>query len=121
MKLTEQDWLKLRDFNKKIAVSIQQKLPSDWAITREDIEGAVYDTFIKLLAKYKPGALSAASWCWQHGEKWTLTNLLAEYRRLKKQVTLDDLYGEDKNDDEPCNHKYGIGEVESLTVDDRES
>lgn len=121
MKLTEQDWLKLRDFNKKIAASIQQKLPDDWAITREDIEGAVYDTFIKLLAKYKPGALSATSWCWQHGEKWTLTNLLAEYKKLKNQVTLDDLYGEDKDDDEPCNHKYGRGEVKSLTVDDRES
>lgn len=120
MRLNEQDWLKLRDFNKKIAASIQQKLPNDWAITLEDIEGAVYDTFIKILSTYKSGALSATSYCWLHGEQYTLRNLMREYRLLKKQVTLDDLYGEDK-DDEPCNHKYGIGEVESLTVDDRES
>ena len=120
MTLNEQDWLKLRDFNKIIAKQIQPRLPSDWYLTIEDIEGAVYDTFIKLLNNYKEGAMSPTSYCWQFGEQYTYRDLMREYKKLKNQVNIDELYGEDKDDDEPCKHKYGVGEVESLTVDERE-
>lgn len=120
MTLNEQDWLKLRDFNKIIAKQIQPRLPSDWYLTIEDIEGAVYDTFIKLLNNYKEGAMSPTSYCWQFGEKWTYQTLIAEYKKLKSEVNIDELYGEDKDDDEPCRHKYGVGDVPALTVDERE-
>ena len=120
MTLSEKDWLKLRDFNKIIAKQIQTRLPSDWYLTSEDIEGAVYDTFIKLLNNYKEGAMSPTSYCWQFGEKWTYQTLMSEYKKLKNKVNIDELYGEDKDDDEPCRHKYGVGDVPSLTVDERE-
>lgn len=119
LNLSEQDWLKLRDFNKIIAKQIQSRLPSDWYLTIEDIEGAVYDTFIKLLNNYKEGAMSPTSYCWQFGEKWTYQTLIAEYKKLKNEVNIDELYSDDK-DDELCRHKYGVGEVQALTVDQRE-
>jgi len=120
MKLNENDWMKLRDFNKQIARRIQMRLPADWCLTLDEIEGAVYDTFIKLLNNYKEGAMSPTSYCYQFGEQYTYRDLIREYRRLKKQETLDALYGEDNDDDEPCRHEYGEGDVPSLTVDDRE-
>ena len=43
LNLTEADWLKLHDFNKQIAKRIQMRLPSDWYLTLDEIEGAVYD------------------------------------------------------------------------------
>jgi hypothetical protein len=43
----------------------------------------VYDSFIKLLSEYRPGAMSAVSFCWQYAEKMTAQNLYKEYRRLK--------------------------------------
>jgi len=46
---------------------------------------------------------------------------MREYRKLKQQETLDALYGEDNDDDEPCRHMYGEGDVKSLTVDERKS
>lgn len=81
--LTENDWLKLRDYNKQIALRVRAKLPGDWYLTLEEVEGAVYDSFIKLLASYRPGAMSAVSFCWKYAEKMTVQNLFKEYRRLK--------------------------------------
>jgi len=121
IKLTEQDWLKLRDFNKTIAKKIKQRLPEDWQLTLSEIESALYDTFIKLLNNYVEGAMSPTSYCYQFAENYTYRDLIREYRRLKNQETLDALYGEDKDDDEPCRHKHGIGEVSALTVDERDS
>jgi len=121
LNLTEADWLKLHDFNKQIAKRIQMRLPCDWYLTLDEIEGAVYDVFIKLLNNYEPGAMSATSYCYQFGEKWAYLNLIREYRKLKSQETLDALYGEDKDDDEPCRHIYGEAEVKPLSVDERES
>lgn len=43
----------------------------------------MYDSFIKLLSEYRPGAMSAVSFCWQYGEMRTYVNLMREYRRLK--------------------------------------
>lgn len=120
LQLNENDWLKLRDYNKVIATRIMMRLPSDWCLTSDEVEGAVYDTFIKLLNNYKDGAMSPTSYCYQFGEKWTYQTLMSEYHRLKKQDILDALYGEDKDDDEPCRHKYGEGDVATLTVDERE-
>lgn len=81
--LTEKDWMKLRDYNKQIALRVQAKLPGDWFLTLEEVEGAVYDSFVKLLGYWKPGAMSQPSFCWQYGEKMTLQTLMKEYRRLK--------------------------------------
>ena len=81
--LTENDWLKLRDYNKQIALRVRAKLPGDWYLTPEEVEGAVYDSFVKLLSEYRPGAMSAVSFCWQYGEMRTYGNLMREYRRLK--------------------------------------
>lgn len=119
LKLTEKEWLKLRDFNKKIAINILARLPEDWKLPLEDIEGAIYDTFINLLNNYKDGAMSPTSYCWKFAEQYTYRNLMREYKRLKNQDTLDQLYGEDYNDNEICRRKYGVGEVPSLTVDER--
>ena len=119
--LTEKDWLKLRDFNIVISRKIKSRLPVDWNLPTDEIEGAVYDVFIKLLNNYKPGAMSAVSYCYQFAEKWTYLNLMREYKRLKNQDTFDALYGEDNDDDEPCRHKYGIGEVKALSVYERDS
>lgn len=121
LNLTEKDWLKLRDFNKAIAKRIQMRLPADWCLTIEDIEGAVYDSFIKLLEGYKPGAMSPTSYCYQFGEEYTFRDLIRQYKKLKQFDSIDELYGEDKDDDEPCRHKYGIGEVQALSVDERNS
>ena len=121
IRLTEKDWLKLRDFNKLISNKIRQRLPEDWQLTFDEIESAVYDTFIKLLNNYVEGAMSPTSYCFQFAEKYTYRDLIREYRRLKNQETLDALYSEDKDDDKPCRHKHGIGEVPALTVDERDS
>lgn len=121
LNLTESDWLKLHDFNQQIAKRIQMRLPSDWYLTLDEIEGAVYDVFIKLLNNYEPGAMSPVSYCYQFAEKWTYLNLIREYCKLKSQETFDALYGEDKDDDEPCRHIYGEAEVKPLSVDERES
>ena len=121
LNLTEADWLKLRDFNKQIAKRIQMRLPSDWYLTLDEIEGAVYDTFIRYLNAYEPGAMSPTSYCYQFGEMATYRDLIREYRKLKSQETFDALYGEDKDDDEPCRHIYGEAEVKPWSVDERES
>lgn len=84
LKLTEKDWLKLRDYSKLFAGRIQRNLPVDWAITLEEIEGVVFDTFIYLLGNYKEGAMSAVSYCYQFGEKITIKKLLKEYREIIK-------------------------------------
>lgn len=65
------------------------KLPSDWCLTLEDIEGAVYGTFIKLLNNYESGAMSPTSYCYQFGEQYTYRDLMREYGKLKKQDTFD--------------------------------
>lgn len=86
VKLSDSDWLKLRDFSKAITASLKPKLPGDWYLSDDDIQGAVYGTFVKLLQGYRPGAMSPTSYCWQYAERWTYLTLMAEYRRLKKGV-----------------------------------
>ena len=119
-RLDENDWLKLRDYNKIIANHIMRRLPSDWNLSFDDVSGAVYDTFIKLLNNYEPGAMSELSYCWQFGEKYTYRDLMREYHKLKGQIQYDEMFGEDKDDDEPCKHKIGKGDVQSLSVDEHE-
>lgn len=72
VKLSDADWLKLRDFSKSITASLKQKLPGDWYLSDDDIQGVVYGTFIKILRSYKPGAMSPTSYCWQFAEKAAL-------------------------------------------------
>ena len=119
LNLSEQDWLKLRDFNKQIAINIKKRLPTDWQLSLEEIEGAVYDTFVKLLNNYKEGAMSPTSYCWQFAEQYTYRDLIREYSQLKNQCTFDLMFGEDY-DDRVCKHTYGVADVPSLTVDERE-
>ena len=49
VRLSDADWLKLRDFSKAITAKLRTKLPGDWYLSDDDIQGAVYGTFIKLL------------------------------------------------------------------------
>jgi len=84
--LTEKDWMKLRDFNKQIALRVQARLPGDWYLTLEEVEGAVYDAFVRLLSEYRPGAMGPTSFCWQYGEARAYGSLMREYRRLKSQT-----------------------------------
>ena len=115
IRLTENDWLKLRDFNKTISKKIKQRLPKDWQLTEEEIESSVYDTFIKLLNNYVEGAMSPTSYCYQYAEQYTYRDLIREYRHLKNQEILDDIYGEDK-DDKPCRHKIVNENANALTA-----
>ena len=111
VKLSDADWLKLRDYSKAITASLKRKLPGDWYLSDDDIQGVVYGTFIKILRSYRPGAMSPASYCWQFAEKAALQALLAEYRRLKKNVPLDGL--ENPPEDEYGErHEYGEYEIE---------
>lgn len=109
----------MRDFNKLISNKIRQRLPKDWQLTLDEIESAVYDTFIKLLNNYNDGAMSPTSYCFQFAEKYTYRDLIREYRRLKNQETLDALYGEDYNDDEPCKHKVVNENANAVTTNPR--
>lgn len=72
VKLSDADWLKLRDFSKVITANLKQKLPGDWYLSDDDIQGVVYGTFIKILRSYRPGAMSPTSYCWQFAEKAAL-------------------------------------------------
>lgn len=62
--------------------------------------------------------MSATSYCWMFGEKWTYLTLMREYRRLKKQDTIDVLPDEDDDDEAPRGGKNPLG-VKALTVDER--
>lgn len=61
--------------------------------------------------------MSAVSYCWMFGEKWTYLTLMREYRRLKKQDTIDVLPDED-DDEAPRASKNPLG-IKALTVDER--
>lgn len=91
LRLTEQDWLKLRDYCKHTAQDVMRKLPADWYLPAEEVESAVFDSIIKLLHVYKPGPMSPVTWCWRYMEKQTLRDLFKEYRRMKSQVGLEEL------------------------------
>lgn len=106
-KLTEKDWLKLNDFAKMFAKSIRKQLPADWGIEEDEIQGAVYDTFLALLANYKPGAMSATSYCYEFGRQVTFNSLMREYKKLKRQVQLV----EDSDDDE-VHHEYVEADID---------
>lgn len=117
LKLTDEDWRKLQDLNTVTTNSLRRKLPADWPLTSEDINGAVYDTIIHLLSIYKTGAMSPVSYCWAYAEQYTYRDLIREYRRLKAQVSLDGLI----DDGDEVRHEIGVGDVPALTVDGRET
>lgn len=125
LKLTEKDWLKLRDYSKLFAGRIQHNLPVDWAITLEEIEGAVFDTFIYLLGNYKEGAMSVVSYCYQFGEKITFNRLSKEYKQIVKThlYFVDNPINEEYEDDYghiiDMRHQYG--EMEDCPITSLES
>ena len=111
VKLSDEQWMKLRDFSKVITASLRKKLPGDWYLPDEDIQGAVYGVFIKILQSYRPGAMSPTSYCWQYGERSALQALLREYRRIKSQVPFEDV--ENPPEDEYGElREYGEYEIE---------
>lgn len=67
----------------------------------------MYDTFLSLLANYKPGAMSPTSYCYEFGCKVTLTALMREYAKLKHQVQLVE-----DNDDDEVHHEYGEADLD---------
>lgn len=78
----------------------------------------MYDSFIKLLSEYRPGAMSAVSFCWQYGEMRTYVNLMREYRRLKNQFQVEEDFDGDDDPEQP--RQYGDGDVKALSTDERE-
>lgn len=78
----------------------------------------MYDSFVKLLSEYRPGAMSAVSFCWQYGEMRTYGNLMREYARLKNQFQVEEDF--DGNDDSEQPRRYGKGDIKALSVDERE-
>lgn len=114
-KLTDQDWLRLKDYNGRISRSIMDKLPPDWYLSLEEVQGAVYDSIIALLRLYRPGTQSATSYVYQFAEKYTLRNLLREYSRMKRSFILGEC-----SEDETEEREYGEcreGTVKELTSD----
>lgn len=105
IKLSDADWMKLRDFNHIISKNIKKRLPEDWDLTLDEIQSVVNGTFVQLLNNYKEGAMSPTSYCWHYAERYTYRDLIREYRRLKHQETFDAWCEEDKNDTKPCKHK----------------
>ena len=106
LKLSDADWLKLRKFSKAISAKLKTRLPCDWYLTQDDIQSAVYGTFIKLLQSYRPGTMSPASYCWQYGERATYSTLMREYRRLKDQLPLDDVENPSDEEDGECTERH---------------
>lgn len=119
--LSEQQWLKLRDYNKIIARNIQQKIPADWYLSTEDIEGAVYDSIISLLSEYKEGAVSPTSYCYQYAERRAQNDLMREYRRIKNQLSIDDMLSPVEDEEGNVKSEIGKGDVQALSIDERES
>ena len=117
-RLGEAEWLKLRDYNKIITAHIMPKLPADWYLTADDVEGAVYDTIIKLLAAYRDGAQSPTSYVWQYAERYTYRDLMREYGKIKLHDAIED--STEGEDGYTVRHETGRGYVPELAVDDRE-
>lgn len=118
-KISDADWLKLRDFNHIISKNIKKRLPEDWDLTLDEIQSVVNGTFVQLLNNYREGAMSPTSYCWQFAERVAYNTLISEYRRLKAQWDFDDLFGEDKDDDEPCKHKVVDADIQRISVSER--
>ena len=89
--LTDADWLTLRNMNHAITGKIKNKLPPDWQLPKEDIQGAVYDTFLRLLANYREGTMSPLTYCQRYAEGYTQRDLRREYKTLKSQLQACDL------------------------------
>lgn len=96
MEMTNELWKELSKPAENIVAYIKSKLPKDWKLEHGEILSEVYKTFVELVSKYKESSMSLVSWCYLYGAKKTLTNLYAEYHRLKK---LDTLYALDEIDD----------------------
>lgn len=96
MEMTNELWKELSKPAENIVAYIKSKLPKDWKLEHGEILSEVYKTFVELVSKYKESSMPLVSWCYLYGAKKTLTNLYAEYHRLKK---LDTLYALDEIDD----------------------
>lgn len=105
--ITENDWLKLKDFADIIAPNIIRKLPIGCNFDNNDVKSAIYGVFIDLISNYKPGPLSLTSYCWKFAELKTLNVLIKEYKRIQQQLQLID-----EVDDDHTQHEYGEYEVE---------
>lgn len=127
MKTVKIDWQKLDGFNKSISIKLKKRLPKDWNIPLEDIQSEVNDTFIKLIKLYVPmiNGWSLTTYCYQFAEKITYKKLMAEYSRLKKQVSIDEAFikkydrCEDKSLDfyeRYFRHQYGFYDIEPFTT-----
>lgn len=120
--LSENDWLQLDSNATILAQSIKAKLPIDYNISISEIKSVIYDSYIYLLDKFdstKNNSLMA--YIRMYVGKITYSTIIKEYKRLKNQETFDYIFDEDFDDDEPCKHSYGKGNIKSLTVDNRKN
>ena len=117
--LSDADWISLRDMNHAITGQIRAKLPPDWQLPEEDIQGAVYDTFLRLLANYRHGAMSPLTYCQRYAESYTQRDLRREYKTLKNQLQACDLleYQDEEGNIHEKYHEVRDGDVDALSVD----
>lgn len=115
--LTEEDWRHLMICRDCVSRKIAKRLPRNWHIPKEDIDGAVLDSIINLISIYRPGGMSLVTWCYKWAESYTVRNLQRDHYRAINQISispLPDPTGE-------IRHETGFGDVPALTVDGRNS
>ena len=120
--LSEDDWLQLDSNATILAKNIAAKLPVDCKLSISEIKSTIYDAYIYLLEKFdstKNNNLMA--YIRMYVRKITYSMIIKEYKWLKNQETLDDIFGEDFDDKKPCKHQYGKTEVKRLAVDNRKN
>lgn len=103
------NWHTLDKFNKKITENIMERLPSNAPFSKDDVSGQVNSTFISLIHNYKdnPNGMSLTSYIWQYAEKYTIRDLLREYRRLCNEVEMSEIMCNEDDKDGVVRHKYG--------------
>lgn len=116
MNPTKQEWIKLCDYARISARHLNRKLPMDWDLSVDEIQGKLMDTVLHLIDIYKAGGQSIVSYCYRLMEITTYRNLMQEYKRIKRNLEIVDDNRDD--DDNEVKHQIGIGDVKALTVRD---
>lgn len=66
--------------------------------------------------------MSPVSYCYQWAERFALRDILRDYRRtIQNLAIIDERIDAEEDDAGNVHHEIGVGEVDALTVDDRET
>ena len=78
------DWLKLKSYSESVYKEIQKKLPSDFKLTDNEIQSAFYWSILNLVKIYREGPMPFVVYCYRYAKIYTLSQLLKDYKKLKK-------------------------------------